>query len=49
MAKSIVLERQQHFDPYILQAFLESEDEFLRIRDLLPDQEISPAPETVRL
>ena len=33
VARGIILERQQHFDPLILSAFLDLEDQFLAIRD----------------
>ena len=42
VAKGIILERQEHFDPFVLKAFLDMEDEFLSIRDLFSDRESTP-------
>ena len=37
VSKGIMLERQQHFDPLILSAFLDLEDQFLAIRETFSD------------
>ena len=39
VAKGIILQRQKHFDPLVLSAFFELEEEFQSVRGTLLDQD----------
>ena len=42
VAKSLILEREAHFDPSVLRAFFSQEDQFLGVREALSDQQGAP-------
>ena len=44
IAKSIILERQHHFDPFVLRAFLDEEDRLLGVRDTFADGGLPASP-----
>lgn len=51
VAKGIILKRQAHFDPIVLSAFFDLEEEFLAIKETMGDSESCavPARQTLRL
>ena len=47
VARSIIMETMDHFDPRILTAFIELEAEFIAVRDAFSDSESPPSAEVV--